>query len=99
MNFSHPIHVHLINFQVIAQAKLKFYIPLEETRDRRDKVINCSFYEMDFYRNACDENGECVVYLKNGNMTQLCLDIRNIAYNEDDNSTAKRILKDYLPEN
>lgn len=48
MSGAHPIHVHLINFQVIEQTKLR---TITETNEANVKV-ECAFYELDFYLRA-----------------------------------------------
>ena len=44
MPIDHPIHVHLINFQVISKAKLRVWNYTDNP--------SCSLYEIDFYKEA-----------------------------------------------
>jgi FtsP/CotA-like multicopper oxidase with cupredoxin domain len=44
--FPHPIHVHLINFQVIKEYDLRVMIPSNNTNNYTG--LNCALYELDF---------------------------------------------------
>jgi hypothetical protein len=75
---THPIHVHLINYQVIAQGTLKSF-----TVSNLGRTLQCSLYEIDFYRHSglLDKHEK--------NLTKLCIDSKTIQFN---NHTASDIL-------
>lgn len=53
MGFGHPIHVHLINYQIIAKTELKRYTYTfidTSTSPPTKTSQSCSYYEMDYYR-------------------------------------------------
>lgn len=64
----HPIHVHLINFQVIKVLNLRF-----------EKTNTCTLYELDFIVAAMILNGSS--YLNDRNIFPNASDIRNVDYN------------------
>lgn len=44
MASDHPIHIHLINFQIISKTTLKTFTSTQTNK--------CTYYEMDFYKEA-----------------------------------------------
>jgi hypothetical protein len=62
----HPIHVHLINFQIIGLTTLKNY-----SVSIGPNQFQCTFYEMDYWVAAG-------VIPPSENLTQLCIDAMNV---------------------
>jgi FtsP/CotA-like multicopper oxidase with cupredoxin domain len=68
--FGHPIHVHLINYQVIAQGTLKSF-----TVSNLGRTLQCSLYEIDFYKNVS------LLNKTEQNLTKLCIATKQILFN------------------
>ena len=76
----HPIHIHLINFQVIALYDVRWII-----LDPANPFANCALYELDVILAALEENPSAKLRYKddfggNGaiNYTYLCLNRKEI---------------------
>lgn len=67
MGNGHPIHVHLINFQVIRVLNLRF-----------EKSNKCTLYELDFIVAAILKNS---TYMSNSTIFPNASDYRNVDYN------------------
>lgn len=80
MFFPHPIHIHLINFQVIASYDVRWII-----LNPADPFANCALYELDIILAALEANPSAKLRYKdahggNGaiNYTYLCLNRKEI---------------------
>lgn len=62
-NIDHPMHVHLISFQVTQRGSLKKAVDLNDS-------IVCTFYEIDYYKNIS------FPFTSPDNLTQNCIEIR-----------------------
>jgi spore coat protein A, manganese oxidase len=75
MNFAHPIHIHLINFQIINVFDLKLF---------KSVVATCPYYQLDFIaqavKNSTATDLQASVFFTNGsvNYTYLCVNLRQI---------------------
>jgi FtsP/CotA-like multicopper oxidase with cupredoxin domain len=78
--FTHPIHVHLINYQIIAQSTLKNFQAVDP---KTNQTYSCSLYEIDFYKNVS------LINKTEQNLTKLCIASKQIKF---DNETSNAIL-------